>query len=361
MKALPRGSHAPALRAGPLSLPVRTRAVATVVAGVVLLVLLVTADLATGEADIGLGVAFRALVVGDNPPYALLVREFRLPQTAVAVLVGAAFGLSGALTQTFARNPLASPDILGVTRGASLAAVVVIVGATPGGYGAGLVEGALQRVGIMPAALAGGLASAALLWLLAWRRGLDPRRLVLVGIAVGAALTAITQWLLVVASIEDVASVQVWLFGTLNGRGWDHVVPVAVALVAVFPPALLLIRHLNTIQLGDDAARGLGVRLQRVQLLTLLAAVLLAAAAVSAVGPLDFVAFAVPQIALRLTGGSRPPLVASMVCGASLVVAADLVCRTVLPPGVPAGVVTAGVGAPCLIWLLVRANRRSNA
>ncbi|MEU7176137.1 iron chelate uptake ABC transporter family permease subunit [Micromonospora tulbaghiae] len=350
----------PALRVGPVSLPVPARAVTATLAGVALLVVLVAANLGTGKVDIGLWPALRALVMAEDPN-ALLVREFRLPQTTVAVLVGATLGLSGALTQTFASNPLASPDILGVTRGASLAAVVVIAGATPGGFGADLAEGALQGVGLMPAALAGGLASAGLLWLLAWQHGLDPRRLVLVGIAVSTALTALTKWLLAIASIDDAASAQAWLVGTLNGRGWDHAIPVAAVLVVVFPPALLLIRHLNTIQLGDDAARGLGVRLRRTQALTLLAAVLLAAAAVSAVGPLDFVAFAVPQIALRLTGGSRPPMVASMVGGACLVVAADLVCRTVLPAGVPAGVVTAAVGAPYLIWLLIRANRRNSA
>ncbi|MFF2085958.1 FecCD family ABC transporter permease [Nocardia sp. NPDC058176] len=353
--------HLATVRVGGASWLLPLRALAVTLAGVALLVLLVTVDLASGDYSIGLGAALRALVLGDDPAHALLIREFRLPQTTVAVLVGAALGLSGALTQTFARNPLASPDILGVTRGAALAAVLVIAGTTSGGYGAGLIGGGLQRLGLAPAAFAGGLAAAALLWILAWRRGLDPQRLVLIGIAVGATCTALTHWILVRASIDDVASAQVWLLGNLNGRGWDHAVPVAVVLAAAFPFSLLLIRHLNAIQLGDDTARGLGVALQRTQALTLLTAVLLAAAAVAAVGPLDFVAFVVPQIALRLTGTSRPPLAASMVFGACLVVIADLLCRTVLPTGVPAGVVTACIGAPYLIWLLLRTNRRHSA
>ncbi|MER6915026.1 iron ABC transporter permease [Streptomyces sp. NPDC000594] len=337
------------------------RALTATLAGLVLLALLVTVDLATGEFGIGPGAALRALVVGDDPAHALLVREIRLPRITVAVLVGAALGLSGALTQTLARNPLAGPDILGVTQGASLAAVLVIVGTTSAGYGGGPADGALQRFGLVPVAFAGGIAAAALLRILAGRGGLDPQRLVLTGIAVGAVLTALTRWVLVRAGVDDAASAQAWLFGDLDGRGWDHAAPVAVVLAAMLPLSLPLGRHLGAIQLGDDIARGLGVRLRTTQLRTLLAAVLLAAAAVSAVGPLGFVAFAVPQIALRLTGGARPPLVTSAVYGACLVVLADLMCHSVLPPGVPAGAVTACVGAPLLIRLLVRANRRNTA
>ncbi|OKH94053.1 FecCD family ABC transporter permease [Streptomyces uncialis] len=358
MSARLRAAEAP-LRLGGASWLLPLRSLAATLAGVALLVLLVITDLATGDFGIGPGAVFRALVIGGDPAHTLLVRELRLPQVTVAVLAGAALGLAGALTQTFARNPLASPDILGVTQGASLAAVLVIVGTASEGSGGGPVDGALQHFGLVPAAFAGGITAAVLLRVLAGGRGTDPQRLVLTGIAVGAVLAALTRWVLVRASIDDAASAQRWLFGNLDGRGWDHAVPVAVVLAAMFPLSLLLGRHLGAIQLGDDTARGLGVRLRATRLLTLLAAVLLAAAAVSAVGPLGFVAFAVPQIALRLTGGSRPPLVASAVYGACLVVVADLMCRNVLASGVPAGVVTACVGAPYLIWLLVRTNRRT--
>jgi iron complex transport system permease protein len=123
----------------------------------------------------------------------------------------------------------------------------------------------------------------------------------------------------------------------------------------------VLVHTLNVMQLGDDSARGLGVRLQWTQLLVLVVAVVLAAVSVSAVGPLGFVALVVPQVALRLTGGSRPPLLASMVLGACLVVSADLVTRVVLPFALPAGLVTAAIGAPYLIWLLFRSNRKVSA
>jgi iron complex transport system permease protein len=275
--------------------------------------------------------------------------------------VGAALGLAGALTQTFARNPLASPDILGVNQGAAAGAVAVIVLSGATGYGGGLVSGTLQEVGLPLAAFGGGLLTAVVLYLLTWRHGIDGQRLVLVGIGLGAALTAVTSWLLVRARIQDAASAQVWLNGSLNARGWDQARPLLWTLALLVPLSLLLVRTLNATQLGDDSARGLGVRLQSAQLLTLVAAVGLAAVAVSAVGPLEFVAFVVPQVALRLTGGSRPPLLASMLLGGCLVVGADLVTRVVLPVAVPAGLVTAALGAPYLIWLLLRTNRKAPA
>ena len=193
------------------------------------------------------------------------------------------------------------------------------------------------------------------------RRGLDVQRLVLVGIGLGATLTAGTSYLLVNSRIQDnAASAQVWLSGSLTARGWSTRPP-PPTLAVLLPVALLLVRSLNAMLLGDDAARGLGVRLQLTQVAVLVVAVGLASVSVAAVGPLEFVAFVVPQIALRLTRGSRPPVLASMVAGAILVVGADLVTRAVLPFALPAGIVTAAIGAPYLIWLLVRTNRRRTA
>ncbi|WP_244932194.1 iron chelate uptake ABC transporter family permease subunit [Nocardioides sp. W7] len=349
------------LRVGPLSWLVPVRAAAVTLVGLALLGVLVVLDISMGDFEIPLGDVVATLLGGGDAGQQFIVRELRLPQTLVAVLVGAALGLSGALTQTFARNPLASPDILGVTEGAAFGAVAVIVLSGTTGYGAGLVTGTLQHLGLPVAAFLGGLLTAAVLYVFSWRRGIDGQRLVLVGIGLGAALSAGTSWLLVRARIEDAASAQVWLNGSLNGRGWDQAWPMIWTLVVLVPVSLLLVRALNTMMLGDDSARGLGVRLQVTQLLTLVAAVGLAAVAVSAVGPLEFVAFVVPQIALRLTGGSRPPMLASMVLGGCLVVGADLLTRVVIPFAIPAGIVTAAIGAPYLIWLLLRGNRKVSA
>ena len=229
------------------------------------------------------------------------------------------------------------------------------------GYNGGFVSGLLQHIGVPMAAFAGALLTATLLYLLSWRRGIDGRRLVLIGIGLSATMAALTSWLLVSARIEDAASAQIWLNGSLSSRGWDQAVPLLWTMAALVPISLLLVRSLNVMQLGDDPARALGTRLQTVQVLVLICAVGLAAVSVSAAGPLQFVAFVVPQVALRLTGGSRPPMVASMLLGSVLVVGSDLVTRVVLPFTVPAGLVTAAIGAPYLIWLLLRSNRKVSA
>ncbi|QIG43303.1 iron chelate uptake ABC transporter family permease subunit [Nocardioides anomalus] len=349
------------LRLGPLSWLVPLRAGLVSLVGLAVLFVLVAVDMSVGDFPLPVRDVVDVLLGGGEAGQRFVVMELRLPQTTVAVAVGAALGLAGALTQTVARNPLASPDILGVTDGAAFGAVLVIVVAGGSGYGGALVSGRLQEVGLPLAAFAGAMITALLLYALSWRRGLDLQRLVLVGIGLGAALVAATSYLLVNARIQDAASAQVWLSGSLTGRGWEHGRPVLLTLAVLFPVALLLVRALNAMLLGDDAARGLGVRLQLTQLGVLVAAVGLTAVAVSAVGPLEFVALVVPQVALRLAGGARPPLLASMVCGAVLVVGADLVTRALLPFALPAGIVTAALGAPYLIYLLVRANRRRTA
>jgi iron complex transport system permease protein len=344
------------LRVGGFSWLVPIRAAVVAGFGLVLLLVLVSVNLALGDFDIPVVKVVRILLGGDGERYQqVTVLEVRLPQTIVAVVVGAALGLSGALTQTFARNPLASPDILGVTEGAALCAVAFVV---LSGTGRSSVSTPLQALGQTGSALAGGMLTALLLFVLAWRRGIEGNRLVLIGIGLGAALTAGTSWLLTTARLQDASTAQVWLTGSLSSRGWTEARPVIGTLLVLIPLTLVLVRILNVLQLGDDNARGLGVRLQSAQLVVLVCAVALAAVSVSAVGLLEFVAFVVPQVALRLTGGSRPPLVSSMIYGAVLVVAADLLTRTVLPFGLPAGLVTAAIGGPYLIWLLVRGKRK---
>jgi iron complex transport system permease protein len=149
----------------------------------------------------------------------------------------------------------------------------------------------------------------------------------------------------------------VWITGSLNARTWDHAAQLGVALLVLVPLALAAGRVLGVLQFGDDTARGLGVRLARAQAAVVVVAVLLVAAAVAAAGPIAFVALIVPQVAVRLTGGSRPPLLASGLLGAALVTAADLLTRTVLPEALPVGILTAAIGAPYLLWLLVRGRR----
>lgn len=343
------------VRLGPLSGRVRRRHALVPLAAAAVLVLLSALSLGRGDFPIGIGDVLRTLAGLGDPSQSLVLLELRAPRIVVGALVGAALGLAGALFQTFARNPLASPDVLGITQGASAGAVAAIVLAGGGGPAAALLGG----LGVPLAALVGALLAGSLLLVLTWRSGIDGYRLVLVGIALWSAGAALIDWLLTRADITDAAAAYVWITGSLNARTWDHVLPLLGTLAVVLPLALAASRVLGVLQFGDDTARGLGVRLPLAQAAVVLLAVVAVAVAVAAAGPVPFVALVVPQIAVRLTGGSRPPSLASALLGAVLVVGADLVARTALPHALPVGILTAVLGAPYLLWLLVRGRRSS--
>ncbi|SFK41477.1 FecCD family ABC transporter permease [Geodermatophilus ruber] len=342
------------VRVGPVSGRFRWRHLAVPAVTAVVVVLLSAVSLGRGDFPIGVGDVLRTLVGLGEGTQEFIVLELRAPRIVVGLLVGVALGLAGALFQTFARNPLASPDIMGITQGASVGAVAAIVLAGTSGTGA-----LLGGLGVPLAALLGALATGALLFVLAWRTGIDGYRLVLVGIALWAVASALTDWLLTRAEVTDATAAYVWITGSLNARTWDQAVTLALSLAVLLPLALAATRALGVLQFGDDTARGLGVRLATTQAAVVLLAVALTAVAVAAAGPVQFVALVVPQIAVRLAGGSRPPLLASGLLGAGLVVGADLLTRTVLPQALPVGILTAAIGAPYLLWLLVRGRRRS--
>ena len=247
------------VRVGPVSGVWRPRVVAVPLISLGLLAVVSALSIGRGDVQIPVGDVLAVLTGGGVRAQQFVVLELRLPRVAVGALVGAALGVAGALTQAVARNPLASPDVLGVTAGAGAAAVAVIaLGGT-----SGVVGPLLAGVGLPVAAVIGGLGAAALAYALAWRHGLDGYRLVLVGIGIDAAATALIDWLLVITKVQDAARATVWLTGSLNGRGWEQVVPVAVALVVLVPAALLLSARVGVLQLGDDSARGLGLRVDR--------------------------------------------------------------------------------------------------
>ncbi|GDY59972.1 hypothetical protein SVIO_105950 [Streptomyces violaceusniger] len=260
--------------------------------------------------------------------------------------------MSGALTQSLARNPLASPDILGITGGAGAVAVFLVT--VSGGTAAAVVS----AVGLSAAALAGGLGTGLLVYFLAWRRGIDGFRLILIGISVSAVMEAITTWLLATADIKDVARAQAWLVGSLEGRSWGDVRVALWCTLVLLVVVSCVAFQFKPMHLGDEVAAGLGVRYSMVRAVLLLCAVLLAAVAVSAAGPVPFVALVAPQAAMRLARCPTPPMAASGLVGALLLIGADLVARTALPVTLPVGVVTAAIGGPFLVYLLVRANLR---
>lgn len=303
-------------------------------------------SLTVGDFPVPLADVLAHLTGRDTRDAGFIVGTLRLPRGLTALLVGAAFGCSGAILQRLARNPLASPDIIGVNSGAAVAAVFTIV--------------VLHRTSsqVTLAALAGATGTALTIYALAYRNGVTGYRLVLVGIGITAMCSSATSYLLTRAEIFDAQRATVWLTGSLNARSWDHVRPVAVAMGVLVPCAVGLSRQLRLLELGDDAARGLGTRVEAARAGLLLTSVALAAVATAAAGPIAFVALAAPQIARRLTGGGALALVPAALCGALLLTASDLAARRLFAPTeLPVGVLTAILGAPYLLYLLARANR----
>lgn len=332
------------IRIGPLSWRVERRLAWTSLALLGVLLGIFALSMVLGDYPVPLA-DIPAAVLGQGPDdIRFVVTTLRLPRALTGVLVGAAFGLSGALLQRVTGNVLASPDIVGITAGASAAAVALIV------------IGATSVATVTLGALAGGIVVAVLVYALAWRQGVDGYRLVLVGIGLSSASMAVVQYLLTRADLTDASQAMVWLTGSLNGRSWDHVVPITLVLAVLVPPTLLGGRSLRALQLGDDAARQLGLRVETARGLLVLASVLLAAVAVAAAGPVAFVALAAPAIASRVTGSGGVALVPGMVVGACMLLGADLVAQHLLG-GLPVGVATAMVGAPYLLYLLSAATR----
>ncbi|RZT85305.1 iron complex transport system permease protein [Pseudonocardia sediminis] len=315
-------------------------------------------NLGRGDFPIGLGDVLATLFGAGDPSQQFIVLELRLPRSLTGALVGGALAVSGAILQSIARNPLASPDIIGISWGASAAAVFVIVL----GGGVSAVGGSFAAVGLPIAALAGGLVSATAIYALAWRRGVQGYRLVLVGIGINAVLVAAVNWLLTVAQIYQAAQAQVWLNGSLNARSWDDVIPVSIALVVLVPLAMILAFVLGGLQYGDDTARGLGIRVNGARTALLLVSVGLASVATAAAGPIAFVALVSPQLAQRLCRTPSPPLGVSLVLGAALVVVSDVIARTAFGgTELPVGIVTAVLGAPYLMFLLARHRREARS
>ncbi|MFQ6392822.1 FecCD family ABC transporter permease [Nocardia sp. KC 131] len=349
----------PALRLGPLSLVLRPTMLLIVILLAAVLFALFCLDITTGAAHLPLGRVLDVLTGGGTRSQRFIVLDSRLPRALTALVVGAALGLAGAITQSILHNPLAAPDILGITAGASLGAVAVIVGT------GGAATGFAASVGAPLAALTGGLLTAVTIYLLAWGRsptgdhGVTGLRLVLVGIGVNAFLVSGISFLLARASLQDAARAQLWLNGSLNSADKTRLIPAVLALAFVMVVALGSARTLATLRLGTETTRVLGVRIQTQQAVLMGAAVVAASVATAAVGPVAFVGLAGPQIARRLLRTPGEPLVGSALVGAILVVGADVASRTLFPVDLPVGVVTAAFGGPFLLYLLVRMNRKA--
>lgn len=285
----------------------------------------------------------------DNPDYSFVVNTLRLPRTLVAYLAGVGLAISGTILQGVIRNPLADPSIIGINAGASLAAVTLIV----------LVP-SLPLVALPLSAFGGALAVSVLIYWLAWDKGSSPIRLILIGVGLDAISRALTTLMLTFGEINSVSQALVWLAGSVYGRTWEHVWSLLPWLVVLVPLAFVLAKQLNALNLGDDVARSLGSQVEWQRGLLLLVSVALVGATVATAGTIAFVGLIAPHLGRQLVGPTHEGLIpVSALMGGLTVVLADWLGRVLFAPiELPCGVITAAVGAPYFLYLLIR-NRKA--
>lgn len=328
----------------------RRRGVVTSVLVVVCAVLAVLA-LMLGDFRLSAGEVLSVLAGGGDGAAVFVVRELRLPRTVLGVLVGVAFGLAGGLFQSVLRNPLASPDVIGISQGASVGAVAMLLGVG--------VTGPLVAL----SALGGGALVGLVLYAVAWRGGLAGYRFVLSGIGVAYMASSVLGYLLTRSRVDDAQAAIQWLAGSLGQATWQLNAVLAVSIAALLPLVVVLAPRLTVLLLGDDTAAALGVRTEWVRFGVIALGVALAAAGTAAAGPVAFVALTAAPIARRLLGDGSLGLVPSALAGVALVTGADAVAQHLLPAdlSVPVGIVTGVIGGPYLIWLLATHGRSREA
>jgi ferric citrate transport system permease protein len=319
------------------------------IAGTITLTALLASLLTLGAGARGVGWldGFAAIAGRLNPDETALIERFLIPRVLLCWLVGIALAVSGGVLQGVIRNPLAAPDIIGITKGAGVAAM-----------GALLLWPTAPVAALPVAAFAGGVSAAVLVYVFAYRRGTSPARLALVGIAVSALCEGGIRFLLVRNPL-DVNAALSWLTGSMFGRTMSNVVQFAPWVLVLVPLVLYYARRLDTLGLGDDLATGLGEPVERTRRITLLLAVALAAAAVSVAGTVGFVGLIAPHMARRLVGGRHLALLPTAAAlGALLLVLADAVGRGIAPPlEIPVGLITALVGGPYFLYLLTKTGK----
>ncbi|WP_139267091.1 FecCD family ABC transporter permease [Celeribacter indicus] len=295
------------------------------------------------------GLLLRVLAGETVPGTSFTVLDLRLPRAVVSVLAGLCFGMGGVAFQIMLRNPLASPDIIGISSGASAAAVFAIV------------VFSLSGVAVSVVAVCAGLGVALLIYVLSWRQGVTGARLILVGIGLSAMLQSVTAYLLTRAPSWSLQDALRWMTGSVNGARLVDALPLLAALVVFGGLLLGRARDLEALRMGDEMAAGLGVRLSATRVSVIAAAVGLVAFATAVAGPVAFVAFLSGPIAGRVTGRDGSLLLPAALVGAMLVLFGDYAGQFLLPARYPVGIVTGVLGAPYLLFLIVRDNRSGGA
>lgn len=350
----------PALRWGVLTSVWRPRHL--LISALLMVLLLVTtfAGVMLGNLGITVEETWETLHGNGDELFYRVIMERRLPRVVMAALAGLALGASGAITQAVARNALASPDILGINTGASAVTLTFIVGVSSftDVRVSNVAGDVLELLGRPLAALVGAFLTAAIIWFLAWKKGIQTFRLVLIGMGISMLLGAYMQVLLLKADSASLEAVLRWSSGSLLHASWNSVKLVGISFCVVLPLAGWLAAKLRVASLGKNSALALGEKWNHAQAALWLTAIALSALVVSAVGPIAFIAFVAPQIAMRLAGSEIQPILISGLVGAVIVSGADLVARVISPFAFPVGIVTSGIGAPVLLYLLIRTRRK---
>lgn len=335
-------------RRGRISVVISPRVVLVTTGLLALVVLLGLVAMQVGTIRLSLGEVLAALVGAEvDPKHVQVVQGIRLPRVITAIFCGAALGVSGAVFQSVSRNALGSPDVIGFTTGAATGAItqIVVFQASP--------------VQISLGAVAGGLGTALIVYLLSVKGGVTGGyRLILVGIGVGAVLGALNGLMLVLGNLDNAITANLWLAGSLSARNWTHALPVMVGTLLLVPIVAMLARRTSLMEMGDDLAQQLGVRVERTRVWMMILAVLLAGLAVGAAGPIAFVALAAPQLVMRVTHARSMPVLSAAAMGACLLVAADVLSQSLpITATLPIGRMTGIIGGLYLIWLLTRSKQ----
>ena len=313
----------------------------------VLLLLAVITSLSMGTVQVPPPDVLQALMGNADPMTAFVVNELRLSRVVAGLLSGAALAMAGCLMQTLARNRLATPGIIGIDNAATAFAVASVVG-----VGLSLAPSAM--------ALAGAACATAIAFGLAGANGTRGYRFIVAGIGIGAIAGAVTQVMLSRVAIDAANAAYPWTVGSLNARSGNSVLVLAIGLAAGYAILMLISRGLNTLQFSDAVAIALGTRLKATRILGLALSVLLTGLAVSVCGPVGLIALLAPELARTICRPGKVPLTASALAGATFMVAADLLGRTLFSPlEIPVGIITAIVGSPYLLWILLKPSRRS--
>lgn len=290
----------------------------------------------------------KSLIGMGEPSYTMIIQQFRLPRIITALLVGAVLAGAGAILQSLVRNPLASPDLIGITQGAAVTGVIFIM--------------FFEHVSIfyLPiVAMFGAAVTTFMLYALSWKKGVTPFRLVLIGVGLDAALQGLVKMFLVISPLYTTEKAQIWLTGSVYGSSWHEVIILTIGVMILFPIALSLTMKINTYQLGDDVAASIGNSVQRNRFFLLAISAAMIGLAVSVAGPIGFVGLLAPHIARKIVGSSFGMLFPFTLCiGGTIVMLADLIARTILPSDdLPVGIFTSLIGAPFFIFLLLRSRK----